>query len=50
MEIFRNKNLNEENVNVNMKDKFSLNTLIVNTSSINDYLKRVLLMDILRSK
>ena len=50
MEIFRDKNLNAENVNVNMKDKFSLNTLIVNTRSINDYLKRVLLMDILRSK
>ena len=33
-----------------MKDKTYLNVLIMNCRSIRDYLKRILLIDILRSK
>ena len=50
MELFRKKVINLNESNINMKDKIYLNVLIINCRSIRDYLKRILIMDILRSK
>ena len=50
MDLFRKKVINLNESNINMKDKTYLNVLIMNCRSIRDYLKRILLMDILRSK
>ena len=33
-----------------MKDKNELNTVIINTRSINDYLKKIFIIDLLRSR
>ena len=33
-----------------MKDKIMLNTVIINTRSLNDYLKRLFIIDLLRSR
>ena len=50
MDLFRKKAINLNDSNINMKDKTYLNVLIMNCRSIRDYLKRILLIDILRSK
>ena len=50
MELFRKKVINLNESNINMKDKIYLNVLIINCRSIRDYLKRILIMDVLRSK
>ena len=50
MELFRKKDINPNESNIQMRDKIYLNILIMNCRSIRDYLKRILIMDILRSK
>ena len=50
MKLFRKKDINLNESNTKMKDKIYLNILIINFRSIRDFLKRIMIMDILRSK
>ena len=50
MNTFRRNNTNLGQSFIHMKDKLSLNVLIIKWRLIRDYLKRILLIDILRSK
>ena len=42
--------INRQNNEIVMKDKIVLNTVILNTRSINDYLKKLFIIDLLRSR
>ena len=44
------KSNTEENINYQMRDKTTLKIMIMNTRSIKDYIKRLLIIDLLRSK
>ena len=50
MTLFRKNDSNLNESSIYIKDKLYLNVLIMNCRSIRDYLKRILIIDILRSK
>ena len=50
MDTFRNIKIKSNRIDIQMKNKNELNVMIMNTRTIRDYLKRILVMDLLRNK